>query len=83
MLLELTGPGLIWCNCQLNTNTNTFIICIAIAGIPQGWSRFGSSVYYISTSLKTWNDSKQHCMNLGGDLVIIDSEEEQVGGKNT
>ncbi|XP_048084306.1 C-type lectin domain family 4 member E-like [Alosa alosa] len=26
----------------------------------------------------TWSDGKQHCMDLGGHLVIIDSEEEQV-----
>ncbi|XP_042565676.1 C-type lectin domain family 4 member E-like [Clupea harengus] len=42
-----------------------------------GWRCSNSSCYYISTSLNTWNDSKQHCMDLGGHLVIIDSEEEQ------
>ncbi|KAL2094493.1 hypothetical protein ACEWY4_009212 [Coilia grayii] len=41
------------------------------------WTCFGSSQYYISSEQKTWADSKQHCMNLGAHLVIIDSEEEQ------
>ena len=49
----------------------------------QGWNCSDSSCYYISTCLKTWDDSKQHCMDLGGHLVIIDSEEEQVGDKHT
>ncbi|XP_042565715.1 C-type lectin domain family 4 member K-like [Clupea harengus] len=42
-----------------------------------GWRCSDSSCYYISTNLKTWSDSRQHCMDLGGHLVIIDSEEEQ------
>ncbi|XP_063080001.1 C-type lectin domain family 4 member E-like [Engraulis encrasicolus] len=41
------------------------------------WKSFGSSRYYISSDERNWADSKQHCMDLGGDLVIIDSQEEQ------
>lgn len=41
------------------------------------WRCFGSSLYYISTGLKNWHASKQLCLDHGGHLVIIDSEEEQ------
>ncbi|XP_063079999.1 CD209 antigen-like protein C [Engraulis encrasicolus] len=42
-----------------------------------GWKSFGSSLYYIYSDKKSWADSKQHCMDLGAHLVIIDSQEEQ------
>ncbi|XP_063080003.1 C-type lectin domain family 4 member E-like [Engraulis encrasicolus] len=38
---------------------------------------FGSSRYYISSDKRNWADSQQHCVDLGGHLVIIDSQEEQ------
>lgn len=41
------------------------------------WKCFGSSQYYISRDMRSWNESKQQCMDLGAHLVIIDSEEEQ------
>uniref|UniRef100_A0A3B3SUE2 C-type lectin domain-containing protein n=1 Tax=Paramormyrops kingsleyae TaxID=1676925 RepID=A0A3B3SUE2_9TELE len=44
---------------------------------PLGWRRFKCSCYYISTEKKTWSDSRQACMQLGTDLAIISSREEQ------
>ncbi|KAI7811358.1 putative CD209 antigen [Triplophysa rosa] len=37
----------------------------------------GSIWYYISSEKKSWTDSRQFCRDRGGDLVIINTEEEQ------
>ncbi|XP_018520427.2 CD209 antigen-like protein C [Lates calcarifer] len=43
----------------------------------QGWVYFGGSVYYISSVKKTWQESRNYCLQEGADLMIINSEEEQ------
>ncbi|XP_072526159.1 uncharacterized protein [Salminus brasiliensis] len=42
-----------------------------------GWRYFNSSLYYITSENNTWFKSQQHCKDKGGDLVIINSREEQ------
>ncbi|XP_045069628.1 C-type lectin domain family 10 member A-like [Coregonus clupeaformis] len=43
----------------------------------EGWQKFESSWYFLSTETKTWNESREDCMERGADLVIINSDEEQ------
>ncbi len=35
-------------------------------------------VFFMSTELKSWSDSRQYCRDRGADLVIINTEEKQV-----
>ncbi|XP_064782793.1 C-type lectin domain family 4 member E-like isoform X4 [Oncorhynchus masou masou] len=42
-----------------------------------GWKKFECSCYFISSEEKTWEKSRQDCLERGTDLVIINSKEEQ------
>eukprot|EP00063_Salmo_salar_P083259 XP_014058094.1 PREDICTED: CD209 antigen-like protein C isoform X2 [Salmo salar] len=44
---------------------------------PDGWRKFDCSCYFLSIESKTWEESRQDCLNRGGNLVIIQSREEQ------
>ncbi|XP_053335836.1 C-type lectin domain family 4 member E-like isoform X2 [Clarias gariepinus] len=44
---------------------------------PVGWMWFSTSCYLVSSSINTWEQSRQNCRNAGADLVIINSREEQ------
>ncbi|XP_054911276.1 C-type lectin domain family 4 member E-like [Poeciliopsis prolifica] len=44
--------------------------------IPE-WEKYRGSFYYFSSTKSSWNDSRRSCMDLGSDLVKIDSREEQ------
>ncbi|XP_027891306.1 C-type lectin domain family 4 member E-like isoform X4 [Xiphophorus couchianus] len=50
----------------------TFLKCEA------GWEKHGGSCYYFNTNKSSWNDSRRSCVDLGSDLVKIDSREEQM-----
>ncbi|XP_029950540.1 C-type lectin domain family 4 member K-like isoform X2 [Salarias fasciatus] len=43
----------------------------------KGWEYFHSSFYYISSTEKTWQESRDDCVSRGANLMIIDSQEEQ------
>lgn len=42
------------------------------------WKKYDVGCYYISTLTKNWNQSREFCMARGGDLLVVDSKEEQV-----
>ncbi|KAM6919970.1 CD209 antigen-like protein A [Lycodopsis pacificus] len=44
---------------------------------PEGWRRFNSSCYLLSTRTGSWEESRKDCRDKGADLVIIDSLQEQ------
>uniref|UniRef100_A0A4W5LZR1 C-type lectin domain-containing protein n=1 Tax=Hucho hucho TaxID=62062 RepID=A0A4W5LZR1_9TELE len=44
---------------------------------PEGWQKFESSCYFLSTETKTWKESREDCLERGADLVIINSDKEQ------
>ncbi|XP_071264068.1 C-type lectin domain family 4 member E-like [Salvelinus alpinus] len=44
----------------------------------EGWQKFGCSCYYNSTVKNTWDYARKDCLSRGADLVIINSEDEQV-----
>ncbi|XP_067111856.1 immune-related, lectin-like receptor 4 isoform X4 [Osmerus mordax] len=41
------------------------------------WKYIGGKCYYFSSDMKTWAESRNACISSGGDLVIIESEDEQ------
>ncbi|XP_047434291.1 CD209 antigen-like protein C [Mugil cephalus] len=43
----------------------------------QVWVSFNGSFYYVSSTKKTWQDSRNDCLQRGADLMIINSQEEQ------
>ncbi|KAG7255466.1 hypothetical protein CRUP_016077 [Coryphaenoides rupestris] len=45
---------------------------------PVGWTMFESSCYFHSDQGNSWSNSRQDCIDRGGDLVVIDSSQEQV-----
>lgn len=42
------------------------------------WTEFNSSLYFLSTETGSWMKGRQDCKNRDADLVVIDSDEEQV-----
>uniref|UniRef100_A0A4W5MPY9 C-type lectin domain-containing protein n=1 Tax=Hucho hucho TaxID=62062 RepID=A0A4W5MPY9_9TELE len=45
---------------------------------PEGWQKFESSCYFLSTETKTWKESREDCLERGADLVIINRDKEQI-----
>uniref|UniRef100_A0A3Q2CV70 C-type lectin domain-containing protein n=1 Tax=Cyprinodon variegatus TaxID=28743 RepID=A0A3Q2CV70_CYPVA len=55
---------------------NLNICCLACL-LEKQFPKVCPSLYYISSTTNTWNDSRKDCLERGADLAIIDSKEEQ------
>ncbi|XP_076735808.1 C-type lectin domain family 4 member E-like [Maylandia zebra] len=58
-------------NCQNVLTDGSFYKC------EEGWEKHGGKCYYFSISQLSWKQSRDECRAKGGDLVKIDSREEQ------
>lgn len=52
--------------------------CVSPDQCPAGWMEINSRCYFLSTESKTWEDSRKYCQSKDADLVVINSEQEQV-----
>ncbi|XP_043935574.1 CD209 antigen-like protein E [Protopterus annectens] len=49
-----------------------------------GWTTyFGNSIYFFSNQTLNWSDSRNACLSMKADLVVINSEAEQIFLKNS
>uniref|UniRef100_A0A8C9YTA1 C-type lectin domain-containing protein n=1 Tax=Sander lucioperca TaxID=283035 RepID=A0A8C9YTA1_SANLU len=67
---------------DLNYDNSTahYRVCFSVSSCSKsqkGWEYFSGSFYYISSTKKTWQQSRDDCRQKGADLVIINSKEEQ------
>ncbi|KAJ8000504.1 hypothetical protein DPEC_G00180810 [Dallia pectoralis] len=62
---------------ELLNETERLKQSLALKDCPSGWMRLGSQCYYSSDLKKTWEQSRQDCVERGGHLVTIKSPEEQ------
>ena len=52
------------------------MLVLFFIALPDGWYRFGSKSLRFFSEKKTWEQARQFCQSLGGDLVSINSKEE-------
>ncbi|XP_004540730.3 C-type lectin domain family 10 member A-like [Maylandia zebra] len=65
-----------------NLQTNKTLLEETCGRCPTGWLLLKTSCYYFShheiNSRKNWTESRQYCINQGGDLLVINNLEEQL-----
>uniref|UniRef100_A0A3P8RYW4 C-type lectin domain-containing protein n=1 Tax=Amphiprion percula TaxID=161767 RepID=A0A3P8RYW4_AMPPE len=60
-----------------NIHNIQVLSCVFLQAQHFGWVHFSDSVYYVSSTMKNWQESRDDCIQKGADLVIINSREEQ------
>ena len=64
--------------CTLHENKLNLIVYTVVEGqCDNRWDEFQGSCYYISTGTDSWYGARSWCMENGGDLTSILTEEEQ------
>ncbi|CAH3192764.1 unnamed protein product [Porites evermanni] len=48
----------------------------SLAPCPSGWTQFKRFCYLVESTIKTWHQAQTYCKGLGGELVKINSFEE-------
>ena len=46
-------------------------------GCESGWKEFENACYKLSTSIKSWYDARDECLNQGSHLASVHSDDEQ------
>lgn len=47
-------------------------------GCPSGWLAYQQNCYLLSTTEKSWSDSREQCVQHGSDLAVVRSSDEMV-----
>lgn len=71
------------CYCSLHCTDTILLFFLETALHSHEWKYFAGSLYYISSTEKSWQESRNDCLQKGADLVIINNHEEQVCVLNT
>uniref|UniRef100_A0A3B3HJ38 C-type lectin domain-containing protein n=1 Tax=Oryzias latipes TaxID=8090 RepID=A0A3B3HJ38_ORYLA len=76
-VLLLAGLVILGLLCEYLTH-NRPNVAIRKTGCPEKWIRFGSSCYFFSGESKTWDEAREFCRARGADLVVINTEGENL-----
>ncbi|XP_041789783.1 C-type lectin domain family 10 member A-like [Chelmon rostratus] len=63
---------------RLKKNLREPSSCVSQPPCPVGWREINFKCYFLSNESKTWEDSRKYCQSKDADLVVIDSQQEQM-----
>ncbi|XP_048085981.1 CD209 antigen-like protein E isoform X1 [Alosa alosa] len=78
--LYVTGQAKLNLIENLHRNLSATLNITASSGCrvcPDAWAHHNGKCYFFSSSGKNWKQSQDHCVTLGGHLVIVNNQEEQ------
>ncbi|KAK7174559.1 hypothetical protein R3I93_001693 [Phoxinus phoxinus] len=74
---QLMGCEPVTNNSNLAAEVNKPSLPCTYKGLPEKWVQDKGRFYVFSNDTMDWDSSRERCQDLGGDLVIINSSEEQ------